>query len=69
MALQDGRLSAIKTLTGFDFAFQPSLDVEPRHARSPDCSSSIAPQAVTGLIGPPGTGKTHLSLALGVGAR
>ena len=26
MALQMARLSAIKTLTGFDFAFQPSLD-------------------------------------------
>jgi DNA replication protein DnaC len=26
MALQMAKLSAIKTLTGFDFAFQPSLD-------------------------------------------
>ena len=43
MAVQMARLSAIKTLAGFDFAFQPSLDKN-RILALPDCSSSIAPK-------------------------
>src|SRR5271166_4165172 len=66
MALQMARLSAIKTLAGFDFSFQPSLDrnriMALAELRFIDRAESLH------LIGPPGTGKSHLSLALGVEA-
>jgi hypothetical protein len=64
--LQMTRLSAIKTLAGFDFSFQPSLDrnriMALAELRFIDHAESLH------LIGPPGTGKSHLSLALGVEA-
>ena len=60
------RLSAIKTLTGFDFAFQPSLDKNRIMALAG--LQFIDRAEAVHLIGPPGTGKTHLSLALGVEA-
>ena len=66
MALQMARLSAIKTLAGFDFAFQPSLDRN-RIMALAELQFIDRAEAVH-LIGPPGTGKTHLSLALGVEA-
>ena len=66
MAVQMARLSAIKTLTGFDFAFQPSLDRN-RILALAGLQFIDRAEAVH-LIGPPGTGKTHLSLALGVEA-
>src|ERR1700734_3868701 len=66
MALQMAKLSAIKTLTGFDFAFQPSLD---KHRILALAGLQFIDRAeAVHLIGPPGTGKTHLSLALGVEA-
>src|SRR5580692_8018844 len=58
--------SAIKTLTGFDFAFQPSLDKNRVMALAG--LQFIDRAEAVHLIGPPGTGKTHLSLALGVEA-
>jgi DNA replication protein DnaC len=66
MALQMARLSAIKTLAGFDFSFQPSLDRN-RVMALAELQFIDRAEAVH-LIGPPGTGKTHLSLALGVEA-
>jgi DNA replication protein DnaC len=66
MALQMARLSAVKTLAGFDFAFQPSLD-KSRVMALAELQFIDRAEAVH-LIGPPGTGKTHLSLALGVEA-
>ena len=66
MALQMARLSAIKTLAGFDFAFQPSLDKN-RIMALAELQFVDRAEAVH-LIRPPGTGKTHLSLALGVEA-
>ena len=66
MAVQMARLSAIKTLAGFDFAFQPSLDKN-RILALAELQFIDRAEAVH-LIGPPGTGKTHLSLALGVEA-
>ena len=66
MALQMARLSAIKTLAGFDFSFQPSLDRN-RIMALAELQFIDRAEAVH-LIGPPGTGKTHLSLALGVEA-
>jgi DNA replication protein DnaC len=66
MALQMARLSAIKTLAGFDFSFQPSLDKN-RVMALAELQFIDRAEAVH-LIGPPGTGKTHLSLGLGVEA-
>lgn len=65
-ALQIARLAAVKTLAGFDFAFQPSLD-KSRVMALAELQFIDRAEAVH-LIGPPGTGKTHLSLALGVEA-
>jgi DNA replication protein DnaC len=66
IALQMARLSAVETLAGFDFAFQPSLD-KSRVMALAELQFINRAEAVH-LIGPPGTGKTHLSLALGVEA-
>jgi len=66
MALQMARLSAVKTLAGFDFSFQPSLDRN-RIMALAELQFIDRAEAVH-LIGPPGTGKTHLSLAFGVEA-
>jgi len=60
------RLSAIKTLAGFDFSFQPSLDKNRIMALAE--LQFIDRSEVIHLIGPPGTGKSHLTLALGVEA-
>jgi DNA replication protein DnaC len=58
MAVQMARLSAIKTLAGFDFAFQPSLD---RNRILALAGLQFIDRAeALHLIGPPGTGKTHL---------
>jgi DNA replication protein DnaC len=65
-ALVMARLSTIKTLAGFDFSFQPSLD---RNRIMALAELKFVDRAeVLHLIGPPGTGKSHLSLALGVEA-
>ena len=66
MALLMARLSAIKTLAGFDFSFQPSLDKNRIMALAE--LEFINRKEVVHLLGPPGTGKSHLSLALGVQA-
>ena len=60
------RLSTIKTLAAFDFAFQPSLDRNRVLALAE--LKFIDRTEVVHLIGPPGTGKSHLSIALGVEA-
>jgi DNA replication protein DnaC len=60
------RLSTIKTLADFDFAFQPSLDRNRILALAE--LKFIEHSEVVHLIGPPGTGKSHLSIALGVEA-
>jgi len=60
------RLSNIKTLTGYDFAFQPSLDRNRILALAE--LKFIDRTEVVHFIGPPGTGKSHLSVALGVEA-
>ena len=58
------RLSNIKTLAGYDFAFQPSLDRNRILALAE--LKFIDRTEVVHFIGPPGTGKSHLSVALGV---
>jgi DNA replication protein DnaC len=65
-ALVMARLSTIKTLAGFDFTFQPSLDKNRIMALAE--LGFIDRSEVVHLVGPPGTGKSHLSIALGVEA-
>src|SRR6476469_4575720 len=65
-ALQMARLSVIKTLSSFDFAFQPSLDRNRILALAQ--LDFIDRREVVPLIGQSGTGKSHLAVALGVEA-
>jgi DNA replication protein DnaC len=65
-ALQMARLSTVKTLTGFDFSFQPSLDRNRIMALA--ALDFIDRHEVVHLIGQSGTGKSHLAIALGVEA-
>jgi DNA replication protein DnaC len=66
MALMTARITAVKTLAGFDFAFQPSLDRN-RILTLAQLDFIDRREAVH-LLGPPGTGKSHLAVALGVEA-
>jgi DNA replication protein DnaC len=54
------------TLGGFDFAFQPS--VEKSRVETLATCSWIREHATVLMQGPPGVGKTHLAVALGVKA-
>ena len=65
-ALQMARLATIKTLSGFDFSFQPSLDRNRVLALAQ--LDFIDRHEVVHLIGQSGTGKSHLAAALGVEA-
>ena len=65
-ALQMARLSTVKTLTGFDFSFQPSLDRN--RIMTLASLDFVDKHEVVHLIGQSGTGKTHLAIALGVEA-
>ena len=64
--LRMARLSTIKTLSGFDFTFQPSLDRD--RILTLAQFGFIARCEVVHFLGPPGTGKSHLAIALGVEA-
>lgn len=57
------RLTQPKTLQSFDFSFQPSLDKSRILALAQ--LRFIEHAEVVHLLGPPGTGKTHLATALG----
>lgn len=65
-ALRMARLSTVKTLSSFDFSFQPSLDRN--RILSLAQLAFIGRNEVVHLLGPPGTGKSHLAIALGVEA-
>lgn len=65
-ALRLARLPVMKTLAGFDFAFQPSLDRNRIMALAG--LDFIARAEVVHLLGPPGNRKSHLSTALAVQA-
>lgn len=65
-ALQMARLATVKTLTGFDFSFQPSLDRNRIMALA--SLEFIEKHEVVHFIGQSGTGKSHLAIALGVEA-
>ena len=60
--LKAARIPGKKTLDGFDFSFQPSLSE--RRLRELADLSFVRTCTNLVFLGPPGTGKTHLSLAL-----
>ena len=64
--LKLARFPWIKTLEQFDFSFQPSIDR--KVVRELSGLHFIARAHNVVFLGPPGTGKTHLSVALGVKA-
>jgi DNA replication protein DnaC len=66
VALKTARLTPPKTLEGFDFSFQPSLDRGRLLALAQ--VDFVARAEVVHFLGPPGTGKSHLATALGVAA-
>ena len=66
MALRTARLTTVKTLSGYDFSFQPSLDRNRVLALAE--LGFIERHQCVHLLGPPGTGKSHLAIALGVEA-
>lgn len=65
-ALKIGRLTTIKTLAGFDFSFQPSLDRD--RIMTLAQLDFVDRHEVVHFLGQPGCGKTHLAIALGVEA-
>jgi DNA replication protein DnaC len=65
-ALVMARLTAVKTLAGFDFSFQPSLDRN--RILTLAQLEFIDRNEVLHVLGPPGTGKSHIAVALGVEA-
>jgi DNA replication protein DnaC len=60
------RFPYIKTLEAFDFSFQPSIDRKKIHELAAGAYLERAENVV--FLGPPGTGKTHLAVALGLKA-
>src|SRR5512135_805227 len=64
--LKQARFPWVKTLEQFDFDFQPSIDRKVLRELAGLSFVERAHNAV--LLGPPGVGKTHLAIALGVKA-
>lgn len=64
--LRQARFPWVKTLEQFDFDFQPSLDR--RQVRELAGLAFVERAHNVILLGPPGVGKTHLAIALGVKA-
>ncbi len=64
--LKQSRLPVGRTLEGFDFLFNPSIDRE--KIRMLATCEFIRRRETILLLGPPGTGKSHLATALGVKA-
>jgi DNA replication protein DnaC len=64
--LRQARFPWVKSLEQFDFDFQPSLDR--RQLRELAGLSFIERNHNVIILGPPGVGKTHLSIGLGVKA-
>lgn len=60
------RLPWVKTLEQFDFAFQPSIDRKVVRDLTSLAFVERAENVI--LLGPPGVGKTHLAVALGIKA-
>ena len=64
--LRQSRFPWVKTLEQFDFDFQPSLDR--KQVRELAGLSFVERTQNVVILGPPGVGKTHLAVALGVKA-
>jgi DNA replication protein DnaC len=64
--LRFARYPVLKTLEDFDFDFQPSLDR--KQIAELSTLRFIEERRNIVLLGPPGVGKTHLGIALGVAA-
>jgi DNA replication protein DnaC len=64
--LRQSRFPWVKTLEQFDFDFQPSLDR--RQVRELAGLSFVERAHNVVILGPPGVGKTHLAVGLGVKA-
>jgi DNA replication protein DnaC len=64
--LAQARLPWIKTIEEFDFSFQPSIDRKVVRELAGLAFCERAENVI--LLGPPGVGKTHLSIALAVKA-
>jgi DNA replication protein DnaC len=63
MGLGIAKFPFVRTLDGFDFEAQPSLD--PKQVRDLAACRWVANGDALLLLGPPGVGKTHLAVALG----
>jgi DNA replication protein DnaC len=64
--LKQARLPWVKTLEQFDFKFQPSIDRKLVNELATLAFIERGENLI--LLGPPGVGKTHLAVALGVKA-
>ena len=64
--LKQARLPWVKTLDQFDFDYQPSLDR--KQVRELAGLSFVERAQNVVLLGPPGVGKTHIAVALGIKA-
>lgn len=64
--IKGARFPVVKTLEEFDFDFQPRLDV--KLIKTLATCEFIAQKENVILVGQPGTGKSHLSVALGMKA-
>ena len=66
MKIKLARFPFLKTLDAFDFAFQPSINE--RQVQELATMRFVASSENVLLLGPPGVGKTHLAIALGMAA-
>lgn len=65
-AMRSSRLPAVKTLSDFDFTFQPSIKRE--QIESLHELGFIERKENVIFLGPPGVGKTHLAISLAIAA-
>jgi DNA replication protein DnaC len=65
-AMRSSRLPAVKTLSDFDFSFQPSIKRE--QIESLRALGFVERKENVVFLGPPGVGKTHLAISLAIAA-